>query len=65
MSGATVWAIASIVVGFALIAASFLAASAARRPRLALGFGIAAFLFVTVIPTVLAVFVAAPNPAAG
>lgn len=63
MTGSTVVGIASIVIGFLLIAAAFLAVTTWRRPSLAVGLGVAAFVFITVIPVILAVFVAAPNPA--
>lgn len=63
MTVPTLLGIGSIVVGFAFIAAAFLAVTTCRRPRVAVGLGIAAFVFVTVIPVILAVFVVAPNPA--
>ncbi|EEI17328.1 hypothetical protein [Corynebacterium lipophiloflavum] len=62
MTTPTLLGIASIVIGFALIAAAFLVVVKGRRTPLAVGLGIAAFVFVTVIPVILAVFVAAPNP---
>ncbi|SDM00615.1 hypothetical protein SAMN04488535_1541 [Corynebacterium mycetoides] len=62
MTGPTIIGIGSIIIGFALIAAAFLAVARWRRTGLAVGLGIAAFFFVTVIPVILAVFVAAPNP---
>lgn len=62
MNTATVIGIASIVIGFVLIGVSFLAATRRRGTAPAVGLGIAAFVFITVIPVILAVFVAAPNP---
>ncbi|WJY69054.1 hypothetical protein [Corynebacterium auris] len=62
MNTATIVGIASIVVGFVLIAASFYVTARRRHVPLAVGLGVAAFLFVTVIPVFIAVFIAAPNP---
>ncbi|MDK8306695.1 hypothetical protein QP866_10200 [Corynebacterium imitans] len=62
MGTATVVGIGSIAIGFCLIAAAFWAMAKMQRPMLALGFGIAAFVFITIIPVFLAVFVAAPGP---
>ena len=61
MTTATIVGIVSIVIGFALIAASFLATTRKRNIPLALGFGLAAFIFITVIPVFIAVFIAAPG----
>lgn len=61
MGAATVLGIASIFIGFALFAASFFAATKGLKQR-AIGFGVAAFLFITLIPVSLALFVAVPNP---
>lgn len=63
MGTATVVGIGSIAIGFCLIGAAFWAMAKLKRPMLALGFGLAAFLFITIIPVFLAVFVAAPGPA--
>ena len=63
MGTATVVVIGSIAIGFCLIGAAFWAMAKMQRPVLALGFGLAAFLFITIIPVFLAVFVAAPGPA--
>ena len=63
MGTATVVGIGSIAIGFCLIGAAFWAMAKMHRPVLALGFGLAAFLFITIIPVFLAVFVAAPGPA--
>ncbi|SDS75768.1 hypothetical protein [Corynebacterium timonense] len=62
MTTPTIVGIVSIVIGFALIGASFYVTSRTRNVPLAVGLGIAAFVFITVIPVVLAVFIAAPNP---
>lgn len=62
MNAATIVGIASIVIGFALIGASFLATTRKRNIPLAVGLGLAAFLFITVIPVFIAVFIAVPNP---
>ncbi|WP_235933507.1 hypothetical protein [Corynebacterium qintianiae] len=59
---ATTLGIVSIVIGFVLIAVAFLAVAKWRRTPLAVGLGIAAFVFITVIPVFLAVFVAVPDP---
>lgn len=61
MTAPTIAGIVSIVIGFLLIAGAFLSVTTWRRPRLAVGFGGAAFVFITIIPVILAVFVAAPN----
>ncbi|MCO6394576.1 MULTISPECIES: hypothetical protein [Corynebacterium] len=61
MGSATVTGIASIAVGFGFIAAAFVATNRQEIPR-AVGYGLAAFVFITVIPVILAVFVAVPNP---
>jgi len=58
---ATIVGIVSIVIGFALIAASFLATTRKHNIPLALGLGLAAFIFITVIPVFIAVFIAAPG----
>lgn len=63
MGTATVVGIGSIAVGFFLIASAFWAMAKLQRPKLALGFGIAAFVFITIIPVFLAVFVATPHGA--
>ncbi|MDY5785464.1 MULTISPECIES: hypothetical protein [unclassified Corynebacterium] len=60
--GATGVGIASIVVGFVLIGAAFLAVNKGERTGLAVALGIAAFIFITIIPVFLAVFIAVPNP---
>ncbi|WP_291314385.1 hypothetical protein [Corynebacterium sp. UBA2622] len=61
MTTSTIVGIVSIVIGFALIAASFLATTRRRNIPLALGLGIAAFIFITIIPVFIAVFIAVPN----
>jgi len=57
----TIVGIVSIVIGFALIAASFLATTRRHNIPRALGLGIAAFIFITIIPVFIAVFIAVPN----
>lgn len=61
MGTATILGIASIFIGFALFAASFISATKGLK-RQAIGFGVAAFLFITLIPVSLALLVAVPNP---
>lgn len=62
MIGATTLAgIASIFIGFVLIAAAFVAVMRERR-GLAVGLGVAALVFITLIPVGLALIFAVPNP---
>ena len=62
MGTATVVGICSIAVGFLLITGAFWAMAKLQRPMLSLGLGVLAFVFITVIPVFLALFVAAPRP---
>ncbi|WP_342318650.1 hypothetical protein [Corynebacterium mayonis] len=62
MDTATIVGIVSVVIGFALFGLAFWVTAKLRKISLAVGLGIAAFLFITVIPVSLAVFVAVPNP---
>ncbi|WKD58344.1 hypothetical protein CAPI_09105 [Corynebacterium capitovis DSM 44611] len=62
MTAATLVGIGSIVVGFVLIGAAFLAVARKGNYLAGAAFGIGAFVFITVIPVFLAVFVAAPHP---
>lgn len=57
----TLLGIASIVIGFGLIAGAFIAVMRERK-RLAVGLGVLALVFITIIPVGLALFVAVPNP---
>ena len=61
MSTPTILGIASIVVAFALFSSSFYMAVQGRK-RASIGFGLTAFVFMTVIPVSLALFAAVPNP---
>ena len=61
MNATTMLGIASIVVAFFLFSASFYCAVKGRK-RASIGFGLVAFLFMTVIPVSLALFSAVPNP---
>lgn len=61
MTAGTIAGIISIFIAFALFSCSFYAATKGNK-RLALILGAVAFLFMTVIPVSLAVFVAVPNP---
>lgn len=61
VSTTTILGIASIVVAFFLFTASFYCAVKGRK-RASIGFGAAAFIFMTVIPVSLALFSAVPNP---
>ena len=61
MNATTILGIASIVVAFALFSSSFYMAVKGRK-RASIGFGAAAFIFMTVIPVSLALFSAVPNP---
>lgn len=61
MNATTILGIASIVVAFALFSSSFYMAVQGRK-RASIGFGAAAFIFMTVIPVSLALFAAVPNP---
>jgi len=57
----TLLGILSIAVGFSLVGAAAIALWKDRY-RLAIGFGIAASIFCTFVPVILAVFFAVPNP---
>ena len=57
----TIAGIVSIAVAFILFLGAFYFTTQ-KRTTLAITLGIAAFLFMTVIPVTLAVFGAAPNP---
>lgn len=61
LNATTIAGIASILVAFALFMAAFYFTTK-KRTKLAVGLGIAAFLFMTLIPVCLAVFGAAANP---
>lgn len=61
MNATTVLGIASIVVAFVLFSTSFYMAVKGRK-RASIGFGLTAFVFMTVIPVSLALFAAVPNP---
>ena len=62
MIGATTLVgIASIFIGFVLIAAAFVAVMRERK-GLAVVLGVAALVFITFIPVGLALFFAVPNP---
>ncbi|QGU05788.1 hypothetical protein [Corynebacterium comes] len=54
----TIIGIISIVIGFLCIAAAFYTFMKKKPPVWSVGFGLAAFIFVTVIPVFLAVFFA-------
>ena len=58
MNSVTILGIASIVIGFLCIAAAFYSFMTKRPVAWSVGFGLAAFVFVTVIPVILAVFFA-------
>ena len=58
MTTTTVVGIISIAVGFLCIAAAFYAFMKKKPTAWAVGFGLTAFVFVTVIPVFLAVFFA-------
>lgn len=58
MTTTTVIGIISIVIGFLCIAAAFYTFMKKKPTVWPLGFGLAAFVFVTVIPVFLAVFFA-------
>lgn len=57
----TIVGIVSILVAFALFMAAFYFTTK-KRTTLAIALGIAAFLFMTLIPVCLAIFRAASNP---
>ena len=57
----TIVGIVSIAIAFVLFSGSFYATTKGRK-NLAIGLGVAAFLFMTIIPVSLALFVAVPNP---
>lgn len=61
MTTATVLGIVSILIAFALFSVSFYMATK-RRKKESIIFGIVAFVFMTLIPVSLALFVAVPNP---
>lgn len=61
MNATTILGIASIVVAFVLFSVSFYLAVKGRK-QASIGFGAAAFLFMTIIPVSLALFSAVPNP---
>ncbi|QYH19060.1 hypothetical protein JKI95_07175 [Corynebacterium aquatimens] len=61
MGTTTILGIASIFIGFALFAACFMATLKGRK-QLAIGLGVAAFVFMTFVPVGLALFGAVPNP---
>lgn len=61
MTAGVVAGIVSIVVAFLLFAGAYFATMRGRKP-LAIGLGLTAFVFMTVIPVALALFVAVPNP---
>ena len=61
MNATTILGIVSIVVAFALFSSSFYMAVQGRK-RASIGFGLTAFVFMTVIPVSLALFSAVPNP---
>lgn len=61
MNATTVLGIASIVVAFVLFSTSFYMAVKGRK-RASIGFGLTAFVFMTIIPVSLALFAAVPNP---
>lgn len=61
MNATTVLGVASIVVAFVLFSTSFYMAVKGRK-RASIGFGLTAFVFMTVIPVSLALFAAVPNP---
>ncbi|OEY04761.1 hypothetical protein [Corynebacterium sp. Marseille-P4321] len=61
MTAGTVAGIISIVIAFALFSGAFFATMRGKK-RLAIGLGVTAFLFMTLIPVSLALFVAVPNP---
>ena len=61
MNATTMLGIASIVVAFVLFSTSFYMAVKGRK-RASIGFGLTAFVFMTVIPVSLALFAAVPNP---
>ena len=58
MTTTTVIGIGSIFIGFLCIAAAFYSFMTKRPVAWSVGFGLAAFVFVTVIPVFLAVFFA-------
>ncbi len=61
MNATTILGIVSIVVAFVLFSTSFYMAVKGRK-RASIGFGLTAFIFMTVIPVSLALFAAVPNP---
>ncbi|MBA1836624.1 hypothetical protein GC584_04105 [Corynebacterium sp. zg912] len=61
MNATTILGIASIVVAFVLFSTSFYMAVKGRK-QASIGFGLTAFVFMTVIPVSLALFAAVPNP---
>ena len=61
MNATTILGMVSIVVAFALFSSSFYMAVKGRK-RASIGFGLTAFVFMTVIPVSLALFSAVPNP---
>ncbi|MDO5512186.1 hypothetical protein [Corynebacterium sp.] len=58
MTTVTVLGISSIVIGFLCIGAAFYTFVNKKPQAWSVGFGIAAFVFVTVFPVILAVFYA-------
>lgn len=61
LNATTIAGIASILVSFALFMGAFYATTK-KHTKLAVSLGIAAFVFMTLIPVSLAVFGAAANP---
>lgn len=61
MTTATVLGIVSILIAFALFGASFYMATKDRKKE-SIIYGAVAFVFMTIIPVSLALFVAVPNP---
>lgn len=60
MTWSVVVTMLSVMIGFAAIGASFWVVMSGRSRRLAVLLGITAFLFVTVIPVGLALWVSSP-----
>ena len=60
LNDVTITAIISIFTSFTLFMGAFYSAMKGRK-RAAIGLGVAAFVFMTLIPVMLAVFGAAPN----
>lgn len=61
MTAGTIAGIISIFIAFALFSGSFYATVKGSK-RLAIVLGAVAFVFMTIIPVSLALFVAVPNP---